>query len=319
MKNIRFILLLSVISAIAISISCAESQSLYQEQTKDIKYTQKISNIIAPRDKSKQDKIQPSPVVTKTKKVVIKEAEETDTMTDKSQFSPRSQTQGGSNTQGPSHDFVLSNDNSQLEIRSQHVVPESNEIVHKKEKQGVNTINNDAPKQYHSAYPKTYRLDIGGKSDLPGMLIGIVVAYLTILISVAIAIFSEKKEFETLDRNVILDYIIKAKRLLIYLGLTFFPLLFWNNSGTWMRFLEISIWILGLILLTSILITSYHWMKGNKYELRFGYLKGLKNRQDIEEAWRSVWQTKDINYQNEIEFFDIFRTIVDKLLENDKR
>jgi hypothetical protein len=167
--------------------------------------------------------------------------------------------------------------------------------------------------------PKVVKAGVDGQNDLPAILIGIVVAYLTILISVAIAIFSEKKEFEALDRNVILDHIIKAKSLLLYLGLTFFPLLFWNGSLAWTRLLEIIFWISGVFFITKILINAYHWMKGNKFRLRFDYLRGLRDRQDMEEAWRSVWQTENINFQNEQEFFNIFHSTVNRLLENDER
>ena len=161
--------------------------------------------------------------------------------------------------------------------------------------------------------------NIGGSSDLPTLLAGLVVAYLTILISVAVAIFSEKKEFETLDRNVILDYIVKSKILLFYLGLTFIPLLFWNGSTIHFRLLEIFLWFIGMIYLTGILYKSYHWMKGNKFQQRFFYLKKIQNIHDIEEAWRSVWQTESINYQNEIKFFDIFYVTVNKLLHCEKK
>jgi hypothetical protein len=160
---------------------------------------------------------------------------------------------------------------------------------------------------------------VDGVSDLPTILLGIVVAYLTILISVAIAIFSEKKEFETLDRNVILDHIIKAKSLLLYLILTFFPLLFWNASVPWTRLLEMILWAIGVGLITRILVSSYHWMKGNKFRLRFYYLRELKNKPDMEEAWRSVWQTENINFQNEQEFFNIFLSTINRFLENDER
>lgn len=173
--------------------------------------------------------------------------------------------------------------------------------------------------QYILELLKVAMVGVDGESDLPAILIGIVVAYLTILISVAIAIFSEKKEFEALDRNVILDHIIKAKSLLLYLGLTFFPLLFWNGSLPWTRLLEMTFWIIGVFFITKILINAYHWMKGNKFRLRFDYLGGLRNRQDMEEAWRSVWQTENINFENEQEFFNIFHSTVNRLLENDER
>ena len=166
---------------------------------------------------------------------------------------------------------------------------------------------------------KVVKAGVGGESDLPAILLGIVVAQLTILISVAIAIFGERKQFEALDRNVILDHIIKAKSLLLYLVLTFLPLLFWNSSLPWTRLLKIICWIIGVFFITRVLVNSYHWMKGNKFQLRFDYLRKLRNKQDMEEAWRSVWQTENINSQNEQEFFNIFHSAVNRLLEDDER
>jgi len=172
---------------------------------------------------------------------------------------------------------------------------------------------------YILEFSKVVNADVNVASDLPAILLGIVVAYLTILISVAIVIFSEEKEFKVLDKNVILDHIIKAKNLLLYLGFTFIPLLFWNGSLPWTRLLELFSWIIGVIFMTNILIGSYHWMKGNKFQFRFEYLRKLKNIQDMEEAWRSVWQTENINPWNEKDFFTIFHSTVNRLLENDEK
>lgn len=158
---------------------------------------------------------------------------------------------------------------------------------------------------------------VDGVSDLPAILIGIVVAYLTILISVAIAIFGETKEFEHLDRNVILDHIVKAKALLFYLGLAFFPIMFWNSSLPFTRVFELLAWSIAIGLITNILIRSYRWMKGNKYSLRLDYLSNLRNKQDMEEAWRSVWETEYINSQNEQEFFKIFQSTIERTLDCD--
>jgi len=157
-----------------------------------------------------------------------------------------------------------------------------------------------------------------GNDALPSVLLGIVVAYLTIIISVAIAIFGEKKEFEELDRNVILDHIIKAKYLLFFLGLALLPLLFWNGPLPCIRLLLLFFWIIGIVFITMILRRSYHWMKGNKFRLRFKYLSALQNSDDIEEVWRSVWQTENINIKNEREFFKTFHSKVNQFLENDK-
>lgn len=145
-------------------------------------------------------------------------------------------------------------------------------------------------------------------------------AFLTILIPVAIAIFEHKKEFEALDRNVILDYLVKAKSFLLYLGLIFLPLLFWSFSPRWLRFAEMVLWVIGIGFMSRILVKSYDWIKGDKFSLRFNYLKRLnnvKNTKDMEKSWRSVWQTKKINPQNEKEFFEIFSSTIEQLLQKD--
>lgn len=160
---------------------------------------------------------------------------------------------------------------------------------------------------------------VGENSDLPAILIGIVVAYLTIFISVAIAIFSKKKDFEALDRNVILDHVIKAKYLLLSLSITFLPLLFWNISLPCIRLLELICWIVGVAFILKSLISSYYWMKGKQFRLRFSYLDKLHNREDMEEVWQSVWQAENINIQNEQEFFNIFHSTVTRSLESGKK
>jgi amino acid transporter len=144
---------------------------------------------------------------------------------------------------------------------------------------------------------------------------GIGMAIITILIPVAIAIFRERKEFEILDRNVILDHVVKARRILVYLALIFLPLLFWNISNPWLRFLELIIWGIGVYFMVKVLINSYHWIKGNKFILRFDYLRNLRNLKDIEESWRSVWETQNINTQNEGKFFEMFSSVIDQLLK----
>jgi hypothetical protein len=140
------------------------------------------------------------------------------------------------------------------------------------------------------------------------------IALLTILISTAIAIFQDKKEFEDLDRHVILKVIVKARCLLVYVAFIFAPLLLWEVSPCWLRFIEFIIWIFGIGCIARILIKSYHWLVGRKFELRFRYLQGLKDPEGMEEPWRSVWQTQKINLQNEIEFFKIFSDITDQLM-----
>jgi len=229
------------------------------------------------------------------------------------------QTKGSNRPQEQIKSRDSGTENAKQKLLVPPVVTESSKVIVKNAETDINIKNENQSTDYILVASKVIKEGVSGESDLPSILLGIVVAYLTILISVAIAIFSEKKKYEALDRNVILDHIIKAKRLLLYLGLTFLPLLFWNSSLSWMRLLEIISWIIGVVFITKILFSSYHWMKGNKFQLRFDYLRELRNRQDMEEAWRSVWQTENINFPNEQEFFNIFQSTVNRLLENDER
>lgn len=141
------------------------------------------------------------------------------------------------------------------------------------------------------------------------------IALLTILLPVAVAIFGDSKDFEVLDRNVILDHVVSAQLFMTYLTLVFLPLFLWGGLSTPLRFWGLISWGAGIYLIAKVLIDSYHWMKGNKFLLRFEYLKKLNNLKDMEESWRSVWQTKNINAQNEKEFFIIFSSAIDNLLK----
>lgn len=155
-------------------------------------------------------------------------------------------------------------------------------------------------------------------TDLPNVLLVIGMALLTVLISIAIAIFSEKKEFETLDRNVILDHIVEAKSFLAYLALIFLPFLLWNALPSFGKSIALIFWGIGTYFVVCILIRSYRWMRRNKFDLRFDYLEKLTNLEDLEESWRSVWQTRNINPANERRFYEIFSTKIGELLRNDE-
>jgi predicted membrane protein len=139
-------------------------------------------------------------------------------------------------------------------------------------------------------------------------------AFLTIFIPVAIAIFGdEKKDFRQLDSYSILDHVIAAKKLLFCLALVFIPVLFWQTSSFSLRLLEVSLWLIGICYLVGRLFVSYKWIKGNKFPLRFEYLRKLNNPNDMEEVWSSVWSSENINPQNEKEFFEIFSEKIDEL------
>lgn len=150
------------------------------------------------------------------------------------------------------------------------------------------------------------------------------IALLTILVPVAIVILAgayqknEKQEFRNLDLNVILDRVFKVKRLLLCIALIFLPMIVWEISSGSLRFIVIILSIVGVIFVVSRLFDIYYWIKGNVFKFRFSYLENLRNHRDMETVWYSVWQTKNVNPQNEIGFFTAFSSAIDRLLGREK-
>ena len=151
--------------------------------------------------------------------------------------------------------------------------------------------------------------------DFPVLAHNVGLAGLTILIPVAIAIFTGDKDFRELDNHVILDHVIQAKRLLVYSALIFFPVFFWHDSPILLRIVELIAWGIGVYFLVDILMRSYKWLKGNKFPMRFEFLETMKDKKDMEESWSSVWGSEKVNSKNENDFFKIFAKRVDKLFE----
>lgn len=164
-------------------------------------------------------------------------------------------------------------------------------------------------------------------TNVSNIIQGIVIALLTILIPLAIAILAdvyqrrrEKKiEFIDLDLHVILDHVFKIKLIILYLFLIFLPIFFWDISLQWVKLVEIILSFFGILLIIKIIIKIYYWVKGNVFKYRFSYLENLKNYSDLEIVYRSVWQAKNINIQNEREFFKIFSITIDQLSKSTKK
>ena len=155
--------------------------------------------------------------------------------------------------------------------------------------------------------------------DLPVLAQNVGLAGLTILIPVAIAIFTGDKDFRELDNHVILDHVIQAKRLLVYSALIFLPIFFWHDSPIFLRLVELVAWGIGVYFLVDILMRSYRWLKGNKFPMRFDFLDAMKDKKDMEESWNSVWSSEKVNSENENDFFKIFAERIDKLLKTNEQ
>jgi len=145
----------------------------------------------------------------------------------------------------------------------------------------------------------------------PAFTIGL--AFLTVLIPIAIAIFG-KEEIETLDRNVHLDHIIRAKYFLYIFAAIFLPPAFWPISPIWLKLLEIIIWVIGIFFMTTILIRSYEWIRKDKFDSRYKYLKGLNKEKDLLESWHSFWKQNNMNPATELNFQKLFIGKLNKLI-----
>jgi len=144
-------------------------------------------------------------------------------------------------------------------------------------------------------------------------------AFVAILIPIAMAIFRDKN-FETLDTNVILDRVVNGKKLVTFLGIILLiPFLWYITNNVFINSIGLLLWLSGIYIILRILGDCYKWIKGHKMNLRFNYLEALKNIQDMEESWHSVWQTKNVNIQNEREFFKIFSITIDQLSKSTKK
>lgn len=165
------------------------------------------------------------------------------------------------------------------------------------------------------------------QDNLPTVIQGLGIALITILIPFTIAILSDiyqkrrqgKNDYVDLDLHVILDKVFKIKYVILSVFLIFTPLFFWSLLDRYLKFFAFIGVILGIYLLIKTIFDIYKWIKGNVFGYRFSYLKKMKSYEDLEIIWKSIWQVKNINYQNEKEFINIFYQKIDNLFDSLKK
>jgi len=169
--------------------------------------------------------------------------------------------------------------------------------------------------------------------NIPNVIQNLGIALLTILIPLAIAVLEDvnkkrrdqKNLLGGLDLYVILDEVFKIKRILFWISLLFVPLFFWSIASPQIRLLLITpLSIIGAISLGKTVLAGYQWVKGRIWDFRFSYLKSFRDYKDIENVWRSVWQTETINREDadlpnpndEQKFFEVFVSQIENLFKN---
>lgn len=113
---------------------------------------------------------------------------------------------------------------------------------------------------------------------------------------------------------MILDDIFQIKLLVTKTIIIFLPLIFWDASSGYFRLGEIIISLVGISLLIITILNVYRWIKGNVFEFRIEYLKKMRNPNDLEVVWRSVWES-EIGLSREKEFFEVFSKEIDEMVE----
>lgn len=168
-------------------------------------------------------------------------------------------------------------------------------------------------------------------SNIPSILGSIGMAVLTAMVSFAIAIFTnkkygigddDKKDYKILDNDVLLEHVIRPRKALVYLFLTYAPVLLWalfSFSSWWTQILSLLSWVVGVCGTAYTLAGPYRWMRGDRDKYRRDYLKTLDTPNKLKgspKLWRSVWEVEGRQDHQEKEFFIIFSSAIDKLLKS---
>lgn len=153
----------------------------------------------------------------------------------------------------------------------------------------------------------------------------LVIALLTTLIPIALAIFDVDKDESFVARRTIIRTVIQKVIDAQWVSFAFMfmvvPILIWehrdNPDGYWLVIPSL-LYIMGIYLICRTLIRSYNWIiqkERTKYILK--YMDTSKDLEDTKEDWRSIWEIeKDkFTYQEERSFFDIFAKKIDKLFK----
>jgi len=146
-------------------------------------------------------------------------------------------------------------------------------------------------------------------SNIPLLIQGAGLALVTLLITISFSkTIAKDTRFEEIDKRILFHILNgKVPRLIIVIGLIFFPPIFWEIS-----FLKIPIYICSGVGLYFLLERTAHLIKWicdvgeSEFDERFKFLEDLDQEKAIAEVWHSIWIVKDIDYNKENRFLRIF-------------
>lgn len=165
-------------------------------------------------------------------------------------------------------------------------------------------------------------------------LLGLSGACVAILLPIAIFLLDGNVKDDSLDKFVLVKYVLQLKKLGISLVFIFVPLLFWTSKfGSIFKWIALMFLVVGYYLFVSILVSIYKWInsgnivlpsyltKLNLLDFRNGIrLKYLKHLTDLPESynkllifWGLLFTQRDwidlLKFKNDIVMDSFFKTI----------
>lgn len=165
-------------------------------------------------------------------------------------------------------------------------------------------------------------------------LLGLSGACVAILLPIAIFLLDGNVKDDSLDKFVLVKYVLQLKKLGISLVFIFVPLLFWTSKfGSIFKWIALMFLVVGYYLFVSILVSIYKWINSgnivlpsyltelNLLDFRNGIrLKYLKHLTDLPESynkllifWGLLFTQRDwidlLKFKNDIVMDSFFKTI----------
>jgi len=170
----------------------------------------------------------------------------------------------------------------------------------------------------------------------PSLLQGFTIGLLTILIPLFIAVltyildlrrteiangnkqFASDSDLAELDLKVVLNYIVRFRILIEAIVFSFSLTILWNIIFDWAKLIYLILWFRCNMFIILRIIDFYFWIKGEKNGYRILYVQSIKNNDESISAFKSIWKTKSVDFDLEMQFFECFKERVNKLFQKEK-
>jgi len=168
-------------------------------------------------------------------------------------------------------------------------------------------------------------LSIGSASFDPGLLQTVGIAMLTLLVPLAIAIFTgvlsrEKDDSNAvLDMHALFDYVIDVKKLLLSIVAIFATPLLWKFNIPFIKTVIVIIWLAGLFFLLRALKNLYKWTKGDKDTFRAEYFEQLGDLEGLTNVSRDIWNSSTLSRSQKHAYIKEFVKKIDELLDTENK